>query len=42
MIVEPGEGNQPAILTLSCMDASIAIDPVFSRFQTVTFTTVCF
>uniref|UniRef100_A0A1I7XS96 General transcription and DNA repair factor IIH helicase subunit XPD n=1 Tax=Heterorhabditis bacteriophora TaxID=37862 RepID=A0A1I7XS96_HETBA len=38
VIVEPGEGNQPAMLTLSCMDASIAIRPVMERFQTVVIT----
>ncbi|CAI4230644.1 unnamed protein product [Auanema sp. JU1783] len=38
VIVEPGEGSQPAVLTLSCMDASIAIRPVMDRFQTVVIT----
>ncbi|XGW18812.1 hypothetical protein V3C99_002981, partial [Haemonchus contortus] len=38
VIIEPSESNQPAQLTLSCMDASIAIRPVMERFQTVVIT----
>ncbi|PIO65688.1 hypothetical protein TELCIR_12627 [Teladorsagia circumcincta] len=38
LIIEPSESNQPAQLTLSCMDASIAIRPVMERFQTVVIT----
>ncbi|WKX99575.1 hypothetical protein Q1695_014449 [Nippostrongylus brasiliensis] len=38
VVIEPSEANQPAQLTLSCMDASIAIRPVLERFQTVVIT----
>ncbi|KIH52025.1 DNA repair helicase, partial [Ancylostoma duodenale] len=38
LIIEPAEASQPAQLTLSCMDASIAIRPVMERFQTVVIT----
>ncbi|KHJ95642.1 DNA repair helicase [Oesophagostomum dentatum] len=38
VIIEPSETSQPAQLTLSCMDASIAIRPVLERFQTVVIT----
>ncbi|VDM73696.1 unnamed protein product [Strongylus vulgaris] len=38
LIIEPSEASQPGQLTLSCMDASIAIRPVMERFQTVVIT----
>ncbi|CAD6197577.1 unnamed protein product [Caenorhabditis auriculariae] len=38
IIVEPAEGSQSAVVTLSCHDASIAIRPVISRFQSVIIT----
>ncbi|GMR39936.1 hypothetical protein PMAYCL1PPCAC_10131, partial [Pristionchus mayeri] len=38
VIVEPADASQPALLHLSCMDASIAIRPVIERFQTVVIT----
>ncbi|PAV60069.1 hypothetical protein WR25_19555 [Diploscapter pachys] len=37
-IVEPPEGSNQPVMTLSCLDASIAIKPVISRFQTVVIT----
>ncbi|GMT18353.1 hypothetical protein PFISCL1PPCAC_9650, partial [Pristionchus fissidentatus] len=38
VIVEPADPSQPAMLHLSCMDASIAMKPVIDRFQTVVIT----
>ncbi|XP_032819762.2 general transcription and DNA repair factor IIH helicase subunit XPD [Petromyzon marinus] len=42
LIIEPFEDKTPTVLNpilrFSCMDASIAIKPVFSRFQTVIIT----
>ncbi|CAJ0963862.1 unnamed protein product, partial [Mesorhabditis belari] len=38
VIVEPGDQRQLPTITLSCMDASIAIRPVLDRFQTVVIT----
>ncbi|CAJ0575378.1 unnamed protein product, partial [Mesorhabditis spiculigera] len=38
VIVEPGDQRQQPTITLSCMDASIAIRPVLERFQTVVIT----
>ncbi|KAE9418951.1 hypothetical protein Angca_008137, partial [Angiostrongylus cantonensis] len=40
VIIEPSEANQPAQMTLSCMDASIAIRPVIERFQTISFNVI--
>ncbi|CAB3402237.1 unnamed protein product [Caenorhabditis bovis] len=38
LIIEPAEGSQSSTITLSCHDASIAIRPVISRFQSVIIT----